>query len=30
LPFRSAMIVPFASSGLPGHELPFQGSVFHR
>src|ERR1700751_2002713 len=27
-PFRSAMIMPFASSGLPGQELPFPGSVF--
>jgi hypothetical protein len=30
LPLRSAMIMPFASSGLPGQELPFPGSVFHR
>src|ERR1700757_2420851 len=27
LPFRSAMIMPFASSGLLGQELPFPGSV---
>jgi hypothetical protein len=30
LPFRRAMIMPFASSGLPGQELPLPGSVFHR
>ena len=30
LPLRSAMIMPFDSSGLPGQELPFPGSVFHR
>jgi hypothetical protein len=30
LPLRSAMIMSFAISGLPGQELPFPGSVFHR
>jgi hypothetical protein len=30
LPLRSAIIMPFASSGLPGQEPPFPGSVFHR
>jgi hypothetical protein len=30
LPLRSAIIMPFASWGLPGQELPFPGSVFHR
>jgi len=30
LPVRSAMITPFAGSGLPGQELQFPGSVVDR
>jgi hypothetical protein len=30
LPLRSAIIMPFASSALPGQELPFPGDVFRR